>query len=664
MSQSLENSQLLLNIGALKGQASKTAYQGVFIAILSIIFATLIVSYLDSGEISLDGIVQAQRENVGLWILDAFPFIFGFWGQYSSSLIADQAGAMILSQTYELRNKTATLEKLAAYSSTHDTLTDLPNRSLFYDRVEQAILSANNQKKTLSLLLLEIENYKDIYDTLGRNSSDLLIKQISSRLQGAVRYYENVARIEGNIFSLLVDDEDEHIEQTANSIHLSMLPPFTIQKTPITVHTSIGIVRYPKHGDDVDTLAQRAGVALYIAHDKKEGYAVYDPSFDKHSPHKLTLMGELSHAIRNNELTLYYQAKVSIKTNTIYGAEALIRWNHPVHGFIPPDEFIPMAERTRIIQSVTSWVIRQAFTDCAKWHLEGKDITISLNLSAKDLHDPELPDLIAGIQAATHIKPEWIILEITEGSIITDPEQALETIQRLHDMGYKVSIDDFGTGYSSLAYLKKMAVSELKIDRSFVQDILDSENDAVIVNATINLAHNLGLQVVAEGVEDARVMEKLNTYGCDIAQGYFLNKPQSVESFNVWLADFQSSSTLSNNMSVIEFISKAKAVECVSFNDTISIINEFYIYTPTHFNNGTSDNLISNNQGENEGSCKIFAFAKLNQLNKTQTLHLFGEFYQDVLNNPEGNGHQNIRNFMQYGWKGIEFSKPNTLQLK
>ena len=539
MSQTLENSQLLLNVSALKGQASKTAYKGVIIAIASIIIATLLVNFYIAGEISITGIIKAQQENVGLWILNALPFIFGFWGQYSSSIIANQAAAMVLDQTQELRSKTATLEKLAAYSSTHDTLTDLPNRSLFYDRVEQAILSANNQSKSLSLLLLEIENYKEIYDTLGRNSSDLLIKQISSRLQGALKHYENVARIEGNTFSLLVHDEYEVVERVANSIQLSMQTSFVIQKTPIAVHTSIGIVRYPMHGEDVDTLVQRAGVALYMARDKKEGYAVYDPSFDKHSPHKLTLMSELQHAIRKNELTLYYQAKVSIQTNTIYGVEALVRWNHPIHGFIPPDEFIPMAERTRIIQDVTTWVTKQAFTDCAKWHQEGKDIKVSINLSAKDLHDPALPDFFAGIQAATRVNPEWIILEITESSIMTDPEQALETIQRLYDMGYQLSIDDFGTGYSSLAYLKKMPLAELKIDRSFVKDILHTESDAVIVNATINLAHNLGLNVVAEGVEDSEVMVKLKDYGCDIAQGYYLNRPQPVEEFNTWLKDSQ-----------------------------------------------------------------------------------------------------------------------------
>jgi len=539
MVQQLESTQLLLNVNALKGQASKTAYQGIAIAVASIIIATLIVSFYTSGDISAAGIMHAQQNNVGLWILDALPFVFGFWGQYSSSIIAYQASAMILDQTAELRTQTATLEKQAAYSSTHDALTDLPNRSLFYDRVEQAILSANNQNISLSILLFEIENYKDIYDTLGRNSSDVILKQIASRLQGVFKFQENIARIEGNTFSILINDSQLDTLQIARNIQQSMQTAFVVDRLQVAVHTATGVVHFPEHGEDVDTLVQRAGVALYMARNNKEGYAVYDPSFDAHSPHRLTLMSELRHAFTRNELTLYYQAKVNVQTDSIYGAEALVRWNHPKHAFISPDEFIPMAERTRSIQQLSAWVIRQAFTDCSQWHKDGKDLTISVNLSAKDLHDPELPDLIAGIQAATQINPKWVVLEITEGSIMTDPEKALEIIQRLHEMGYKLSIDDFGTGYSSLAYLKKMPLAELKIDRSFVQDILHSDSDAVIVKATINLAHNLGLQVVAEGVEDAEIMAKLKDYECDIAQGYYLNKPQSVADFNTWLAESQ-----------------------------------------------------------------------------------------------------------------------------
>jgi diguanylate cyclase len=525
------------NVKILKSEVSKTAYQGVLIAVASIVIATCLVSFFASGEISLDGIMRAQQNNFVLWVLDSVPFVFGLWGQYSGSIIAYHAGAMIFDQTQELRNRTENLEKHANYISTHDPLTELPNRALFYDRVERAIFSAKSQKRLLSVLLLEIENFKDIYDTLGRSSSDLILKQISTRLQGVSIDGDSVARINSNEFGILVQDiiDTTECEQLARYIQKAMEQPFVVERLQVAVHTNIGIVYFPEHGEDVDTLIQRCGVALHIAQSSNTGFAAYESSFDKHSPRRLTLMSELRHAIDHNELELFYQAKISIKTNEIFGAEALVRWKHPVHGFISPDEFVPMAERTRMIKQLTLWVLKRAFRNCADWHKQGIDLTISVNLSAKDLHDPELPDLIAGAAASAGIKPEWIILEITEGSVMNQPENALEIIQRLHQMGYKFSIDDFGTGYSSMAYLKKMPLMELKIDKSFVMDILTSENDAGIVKATISLGHNLGLKVTAEGVENKEILARLHEYGCDIAQGYYFNKPMSVFDFKNWM---------------------------------------------------------------------------------------------------------------------------------
>ncbi len=539
MDRAMANNTFSDNVRVLKSEVSKTAYQGVAVAIASIVIATLAVCFYQNGEISIDGIINAQKNNFALWILDIVPFVFGVWGQYSGSIIAYQASALIFDQTQELRNRAEDLEKQANYAVTHDALTDLPNRGLFYDRVEQAILSANNQNRLLALLLIEIANYKEVYDTLGRTSSDQIIKQISSRLQGVVLGADSVARIDGNIFSILVSDltDGKEMDLLAEHIQKVLESAFVVERLSVPVHANIGIVHFPLHGEDVDTLVQKAGVALYMATSSNEGYAVYEPSFDEHSPRRLTLMSELRHAIERGQLELYYQPKVSIQDEVLYGAEALVRWHHPKHGFISPDEFIPMAERTRMITQLTLWVLKEAFKHCAAWRKQGKKLTISVNLSAKDLHDPSLPDLIAGVAVSTGIKPEWVILEITESSIMTDPELTLEVIDRLSEMGYQLSIDDFGTGYSSLAYLKQMPLTELKIDRSFVQDILVSENDDVIVNATINLAHNLGFHVTAEGVETEEIMDKLKTYGCDIAQGYYLSKPFSVSAFDKWMIE-------------------------------------------------------------------------------------------------------------------------------
>jgi diguanylate cyclase (GGDEF)-like protein len=531
------------NIKLLRTEASKTAYQGVGIAFTTIFIATALVCYLATGHITFEGMVTAQKTNVALWILDAMPFFFGIWGQYSNTLMAYHAGALILDQTQELRDKADNLEKETAYVSTHDKLTDLPNRALFYDRVEQIIistLSAGASQRRLAILLIEIENFKDVYDTLGRNSSDLILKQIATRIQGVCLERDMVAKIDGNIFGVLLSDHPSSKDRSENfalQIQDSLEEPFNADKLQVAVHSNVGIVYFPDHGEDVDTLVQRAGVALHIAQQSNKGLAVYESTSDNHTPYRLALMPELRYAIERDVLDLFYQPKIAIKTGEICGAEALLRWNHPEHGYVPPDEFIPMAERNRMIKQLTLWMLRRAFRDCAAWHKQGLPLNISVNLSVKDLHDPELPDLISGVAIATGIKPSWITFEITEGSVMAEPEHALVIIKKLHDKGYRFSIDDFGTGYSSLSYLKKLPLTELKIDKSFVMDILTSDNDVAIVKTTINLAHNLGLKVTAEGVESKEIMAKLNEYECDIAQGFFLSKPISVKNFTQWVAD-------------------------------------------------------------------------------------------------------------------------------
>ena len=525
------------NVRVLKSRVSRTAYQGMLVAICALIFATLVVCYIQQDSLTLDGIVNAQRTNYALWVLDAVPFVFGFWGQYASTIIAYEASALVIDQTQELRDKADDFEKQAHHTATHDLLTDLPNKALFYDRVEQAVLAANLLNGALSILLIEIENYKEINDTLGRNSSDSLMKQVAVRLQSAFSAPASIARIDSNIFSLLITDVASHqqINAVAKSIHNVLEPVFFVDKVKLSGQSNIGIVHFPEQGEDVDTLVQRAGIALYMAQNSNTGYAVYDSTFDAYSPRRLTLMSELSQAIDRRELELYYQPKVDLRSGTLYGAEALVRWNHPKHGLLAPDHFVPMVERTRTIQLLSRWVLKAGFSQCAAWRQRGLDLTVSINLTAKDLHNPELPDLIAGIRGASGVDPSWIILEITESSIMTDPAMALEIVNRIRQMGFQFSIDDYGTGYSSLSYLKQMPLKELKIDRSFVTDILRSEHDAVIVNATINLAHNLAFQVTAEGVESQEVLDLLRAEGCDIAQGFFISRPMPVVEFDDWM---------------------------------------------------------------------------------------------------------------------------------
>ncbi len=525
------------NVKVLKARVSRTAYQGMGVAVVALIIATLAACFFDTGNVSLDGIMHVQQTNYALWIMDAVPFIFGFWGQYSSTILAYEASALVIDQTKELRDKADSFEKQARHNVTHDLLTDLPNKELFYDRVEQAILSKGGDNEMLSILLIEVENYKQISDTLGRNGSDSLIKQVSVRLKSAFSAPATIARIDSNIFSLLLTgvESKQGVLAMAESIHRVLEESFFVDKVKLSTHTNIGIVHFPDHGGDVDTLVQRAGIALYVAQNSNKGYALYDSSYDAHSPKQLTLMSELNQAIERGELELYYQPKVDLRENRISGAEALVRWNHPRHGLLSPDQFVPLMERTRMIQSLTQWVMKEGMTQSAQWEKEGLQICVSINLSAKDLNNPELPDLIAGLKGRTEVNPECMLLEITESSIMTNPETALEIINRIDQMGFHFSIDDYGTGYSSLSYLKRMPLKELKIDRSFVEDILTDESDAVIVNATINLAHNLGLQVTAEGVSDIEVLKQLKREGCDVVQGYLIGKPMPAEQFCDWL---------------------------------------------------------------------------------------------------------------------------------
>lgn len=525
--------QLRQNVVLLKSQASKNAYVGVLIAVISALIATVLAAQYQSGAISIESIIAVQKSNFALWMVYIMPFLFALWGQYTTSIIAYEAGAMVFDQTQSLRSRADGLEEKANYSATHDQLTGLPNKALFYDRVEQSIRTAHGGEHGLAVVIIEIENSKEIYDTLGRNSSDIVISQIATRLQGIVSTSDSLARLDGNMFSLLLAETDDtkEIEQIAKNILKALDLNFVVERVKLRVDVNIGIVRFPQHGDDVDTLVQRAGVALYVAQSSQHGYAFYESSYDMHSPKRLTLMSELRQGIMTGELELYYQGKVSLTTGRLCGAEALVRWNHPTHGLIPPDDFIPMAERTRLMGLLTAWVLRDAFVQCARWHEEGYDFKISVNLSAKDLHDPGLTDSIAGASANAGIQADWVILEITESSILKDPERSLEIIERLNEIGFGFSIDDYGTGYSSLSNLKNLPLSEVKIDRSFVTDLISNESDAVIVNATVNLAHNLGLEVTAEGVENEEIMERLREYGCDLVQGYYINKPMDAESF-------------------------------------------------------------------------------------------------------------------------------------
>jgi len=528
------------NVSIMKSRVTRHAVYGILIAVSAIILATLLSAQYNYGALSIKNIILSQQQNFTLWILDGMPFIFAFWGQYVSSTMALEASTMVLDQTHELRSQTTALEFQVMHDATHDSLTNLPNRILLRDRLEQAIHVALREHKEVALFILDLDHFKEINDTLGHHSGDQVLQHVALRLRGVVRESDTLARLGGDEFAILLPlvKERNHVQIVAEKIQNSFHSAFIVGGLKLNVQASIGIAMSPGHGRDVDTIIQRADVAMYVSKQNNDDYAIYSPELDKHSPKRLTMMGELRQAIENGDLVLHYQPKIDIKNNCISGVEALVRWRHIDHGLIQPDDFISLAERTGLIKELFFWVLKTAIAQASEWHKKQLDISVAVNLSPSTLLDLDLPDVITGLLTSYTLPTNSITFEITEGSIIKDPDRALEILTRLADMGIKISIDDFGTGYSSLAYLKKLPASELKIDKTFVQDMLNNENDEVIVRSTINLAHNMDLKVVAEGAEEKETVAHLKTLGCDIIQGYYFSRPLSGADCTEWLNNY------------------------------------------------------------------------------------------------------------------------------
>jgi len=459
-----------------------------------------------------------------------------FGGQYVSSMIAFEASAMVVDQTNDLRAQAAAFEKQALRGTTYDTLTGLPNRILLVDRLEQAINTASFERSKIAILVVDIDRFKDINDTLGHSTGDRVIRQIAQRLRKIIPEPNTVARLGGDEFGIILKKfgTKEDAAEVVHTIKETLQVPLKLEGVRLDIDASIGITLYPEHGKDAQILLQRADVAMYQAKQKHCGFIMYTTTLDRCNTRRLTLMGELREAIINNELVAYYQPKIDIKTGKIKELEALVRWKHKVHGLVQPDDFIPMAEQTGLIKQLTLWILHESLMQCAKWNDEGFELRVSVNLSANDLMDVELPETITRTLNAHNVPPEKLLLEITESAVMLDPNRALEVLTNLSTLGVRLSVDDFGTGYSSLSYLSKLPVSELKIDKSFVMGMENNSNDALIVQATIDLGHNLGLEVVAEGVETASSISLLQPLGCDTLQGYYFTKPLSAQEFNTW----------------------------------------------------------------------------------------------------------------------------------
>ncbi len=425
---------------------------------------------------------------------------------------------------------------LERHHALHDNLTGLPNRQLLLERIKQAISGQNPKQKQVSILLMDLDRFKEINDTLGHVAGDLLIQQIAPRLKKIIRNADTLARIGGDEFGIVLPDTGSGIAQAiALKLIKSLAVPFEVEGHNLNVAMSIGITVYPHDGFDCDTLMQKADIAMYVAKSKQSGYTLYDEKQDQYSLNRLKLTGELHKAIKNKELVVYYQPIIDMSKGEVACVEALIRWNHPESGVISPEIFIPLAENAGIMSLITQWVLERALVQVHRWKKQGFKIDLHVNLSMSDIQDSSFPKYLNEILLSSNTVPNELTLEITENSMMTDLKRAKDVLGQLHQIGVKLAIDDFGTGFSSLSYLKQLPTQEIKIDKSFVMGMLEDDDDAVIVRSTVDLAHNMGRIVTAEGVCDKDTYDLLDILGCNRAQGHHICKPLEANDLSAWL---------------------------------------------------------------------------------------------------------------------------------
>jgi diguanylate cyclase (GGDEF)-like protein/PAS domain S-box-containing protein len=431
-------------------------------------------------------------------------------------------------------------EAALAYQAMHDALTGLPNRVLLLDRLQHAITTSKRDGTSVSLLLMDLDRFKEVNDTLGHHAGDLLLQQVGIRLRGALRQADTIARLGGDEFAVILPDTDATgVLSVVDNLRRRLQAPYSVENQPVVVGASIGLALSPDHGDEAEVLMRRADVAMYVAKRSNAGFASYSAEQDRHSPDRLSMIGELQRAVDEGELVLHYQPKLDLRTGQLVGVEALVRWEHPLRGLLAPDQFIPVAEQAGLIEPLSRWVLRAALMQVNAWRRIGLEIPVAVNLSMRNFRDEHLPDKIRELLDMGQTPSHLLMLEITESTFMVDLPQTLAILHRLRAMGIRVSIDDFGTGHSSLAYLKRLPVDEIKIDRSFIEDIVNDATDRIIVRCTVDLGHSLGLRVVAEGVEDARTQALVTELGCDEAQGFYLCPALRGRELTSWLSAHQ-----------------------------------------------------------------------------------------------------------------------------
>ena len=491
-----------------------------------------------SSILAITALTQIAFGSIAYWIIeDSYLVELGAPLLTISIIIICLAIALALLLSSVINRRLTEKNEELELQTLHDSLTGLPNRTLLFDRIEQARTKANRSNESFALLVMDLDNFKEINDTLGHHCGDLMLEEISKNIQLSLRESDSLARLGGDEFAILLHNTDEDGTHACVARIINKLKtPLTIEENRIECTASIGVAVYPQHGEDSESLLKHADIAMYQSKQTNSGYVFYDPGYDSYSVRNLALMNELRKAVENNQVTTHYQPMIDHKNNFTVAVEALARWDHPELGVISPADFIPVAERIGIIQELTFSVLRQALDTLKKWLDKKYNLQIAINISAFCLQDGAFTEKLNTLLKNAGISPGSVKLEITESALMHNLNNARKILDELHCAGFIISIDNFGAGFSSLSYLKELPVDILKIDKSFIFDI-DNGKSKAVVRSIIELAHNLDCKVIAEGVETEKSLGHLRELNNDIAQGYFFSRPLPEDEMSRWLED-------------------------------------------------------------------------------------------------------------------------------